>query len=432
MAGLSEILKDCIDYDHCLVFPTNEYNDFTDRGKMYMENIQALGYETYIFKVEGKRKISYFECLFGISENDDFTDENASISVGNEDQELQTTEQKKTYKRTNTLETMKKRPSDQECIIFVLLRTPLHKLREFAERMELRMLLDPEKSKELLAEGDPEHNIRRVVLKHDPEISNLPPYDCIYAKYRKNREFLYWKGDDYHKGQDNFISTDNISRYYSNYHLPIYETKTSFYAEPTQSSVTEEEAEDEEQSEVSSPAQNRPNAYRFSYLSGSISTYNLDHKGNAARNFHNSALLRNHPFRDLLRIKISNFMLESRPRIIRQNYVLSTMNNLKIKRLLNKKRLLGSFVLHNPAKTMFQTTWAKYPFHPQPIYEIKEYFGEKFAFFYAFLDHYTISLFIPMLIALPLQICVFAFDNYAGNSCFGVIFLRFLFNLFLF
>jgi hypothetical protein len=88
-------------------------------------------------------------------------------------------------------------------------------------------------------------------------------------------------------------------------------------------------------------------------------------------------------------------------------------------RILKKQRLLGCFVLHNPAKTLFQKNWARYPFYPQPIYDIKEYFGEKFALFYAFLDHYTMSLFIPALIAIPLQICIFVFNDFSGKRPFS-------------
>src|SRR4051812_43405702 len=59
------LFKDIADYDYCLVFPTNENKDFTDYGKMCMENIQALGYDTYIFRVEGQSKRTYFQYFFG-------------------------------------------------------------------------------------------------------------------------------------------------------------------------------------------------------------------------------------------------------------------------------------------------------------------------------------------------------------------------------
>ncbi len=425
MAGFAEVLlKDCADYDHCLVFPSNSSQDFTDYGKMVMENIQALGYETYIFKVEGKRRVRCLDFFWSsnIEEEDNSLDSGETIICSSE-YPIQNTSNEhgltpdSSSPSSSFYSKIRKEPknelnlsdkSKQECLIYVLLRTPLHKLREFAERMELKMPIDPTKAKELLAEGDPEHNIKRVVLKNDPEISNLSPYDCIYARYKKNREFLYWKGDERYRHQDDFISTDNISRYYSKIHAPVFENYPSipFY---TNKSATDAEVNSDDDESIN----DNSNVYHVGYSSNSISTYNTP--ANYSRNHSNSAILRNHPFRDLLRIKISNFMLQSRPRIIKQNYVFFTMENLKIQKLLKKNRLLGCYVLHNPAKTLFQTQWARYPFHPQPIYDIKEYFGEQLAFYYAFLDHYTISLFIPVVIAIPLQISVFIYNDYSGN-----------------
>jgi hypothetical protein len=461
-----EVIKDISDYDYCLVFPTNENKDFTDYGKCCMENIQALGYETYIFKVEGKRKKTFYERYFGVKSsgatvaNEDEVDEESAVDWGSEmiknpklsspEDNTDYIDRKSGYFHSHRIITGKqssipqKNPSGEEnendqCIIFVLLRTPLHKLREFAERMELKMVIDPAKAKELLAEGDPEHKIKRVVLKHDSDVSPIGPYECLHARYRKAREFLYWKGDDYfHQntedghggGEDYLTTTDNISRYYSKNSLPVFENSLA-YSNNIMTTPGEEQAqaeeEDEDQGQEHLPPVGRTvramshheSNFRYSFGSGgSISTYSppQHHQFTFKAGSGNSSQLRTHPFRDLLRIKISTYMLQSRPRIIKQNYVLTTMENLKIHKLLRKERLLGCFVLHNPMKTLFQTNWRHYPFQQQPIYEVKEYFGEKFAFFYAFLDHYTMSLFIPAIISIPFQCCVFWFNDYSGKN----------------
>jgi hypothetical protein len=421
---MNELLfKDIAEYDYCLVFPTNEKKDFTDHGKIYMENIQALGYETYIFRVDGMKKRTCFDYVFGGcgifeggDDEDDDDDDTASYNEDDSPPAIGTTANKSnaiskdsndplnpslspttspqpsprkgvvttpfsssnnklvtsptitpvnsSYKlptgahnqSSNTLsmwsaskkgdglkrnasqQSMKSKKSEilayynrkmkksnmEECLIFVLLRTPLHKLREFAERMEIKMLLDPSKSKELLADGDPEHNIKRVVLKHDPKISPINPYECIYSKYKKNREFLYWKGDSdllgNGRGQDDLATTDNISRYYTVQKDPIGDNHMSL---PVNVNMNMNRSRSlSNASDASSSINDNENVYPFNstFSAGSLSSYNPP-GNNGYRNHYNSAILRNHPFRDLLRIKISTFMLQSRPRIIKQNYV---------------------------------------------------------------------------------------------------------------
>jgi len=54
--------------------------------------------------------------------------------------------------------------------IFVLIRTPLERLKEFAEENNFKMKLDPIRIKAKLAEGDKEHNIKGVNIAHLPDV----------------------------------------------------------------------------------------------------------------------------------------------------------------------------------------------------------------------------------------------------------------------
>lgn len=54
--------------------------------------------------------------------------------------------------------------------IFVLIRTPLERLKDFAEGSGFKMKLDPVRIKDKLAEGDKEHNIEPITISHIPEV----------------------------------------------------------------------------------------------------------------------------------------------------------------------------------------------------------------------------------------------------------------------
>jgi hypothetical protein len=54
--------------------------------------------------------------------------------------------------------------------IFVLIRTPLERLKDFAEESTFKMKLDPVRIKVKLAEGDKEHNIEGVNIAHLPDV----------------------------------------------------------------------------------------------------------------------------------------------------------------------------------------------------------------------------------------------------------------------
>ncbi len=94
------------------------------------------------------------------------------------------------------------------------------------------------------------------------------------------------------------------------------------------------------------------------------------------------------PFRELVKLKLTGMIMESRPADGSQNF--------KIQRYLKKKSLLGCFPLHNRMKTsIIQKHWEKYPRKSLPINEFKDYFGEKLGLYFSFLEHYSTFLWIP-------------------------------------
>jgi hypothetical protein len=284
-------------YDYCLVFPgekkrgTHEW-DVTERGSGYLEILRHLGFEMYTFKVVGQKPSMF---------------------------------------------SMKPGSFDNHCLIYVLLRAPLSKLREHAERIDLKILLDPEKAEKSLELGDPEKGIAGVKIRHEPNITLLQPCECIYGYYRSENEALYWK--------------------------------------PTQDIVTELSEQQ------------------------LLLDEDLDH-----------------PFRDLLRLKVSAVMLQSRPRYLEPSGEKRSTQNLKIQRYLKKNYILGCFLLQKDHKNIvFRQQWVKYPVKPLPSEAIKEYFGEKIAFYHVFKDHYTNFLWFPAIVAIPFQVASFYYNDYSPS-----------------
>ena len=86
-------------------------------------------------------------------------------------------------------------------------------------------------------------------------------------------------------------------------------------------------------------------------------------------------------------------------------------------RYIRKQWILSCFPLHNrPAAEELETHWQRFPLNRQPLYEIKEYFGEKVGLYFSFIEHYVTFLCIPAVVGLPLQIAVFALNDYSGQG----------------
>jgi hypothetical protein len=101
------------------------------------------------------------------------------------------------------------------------------------------------------------------------------------------------------------------------------------------------------------------------------------------------------PFRELIRLKLTAMILESRPP--------GGGQNLKIRRYLRSGWLKACFPLHNRAKTEdIEQKWALYPRQSLPLHDLKEYFGEKIGLYFAFMEHYTAFLLAPAVSAMDL------------------------------
>lgn len=112
-------------YDFCIIFPADyTTGDFTDKGKGYIRILKKLGFEIFAFK--GMRP-------------------------------------------------------DKE--IFVLVRAPIDRLRQYAEQVKFKIKLNRFKLKEKLESGDQEKNISPIVIPHNKEVTKLDPYEYIYGRY---------------------------------------------------------------------------------------------------------------------------------------------------------------------------------------------------------------------------------------------------------
>ncbi len=81
--------------------------------------------------------------------------------------------------------------------VFVMIRLSLERLRSFANRLDFKLLLDRHRLEIAAKAGNSEKNIGPIEIRHNPEESNLTPYEMIYMKYRDHvPEDLYWRPED--------------------------------------------------------------------------------------------------------------------------------------------------------------------------------------------------------------------------------------------
>mmetsp|Transcript_443 Transcript_443/g.787 ORF Transcript_443/g.787 Transcript_443/m.787 type:complete len:306 (+) Transcript_443:39-956(+) len=116
----------------------------------------------------------------------------------------------------------------------------------------------------------------------------------------------------------------------------------------------------------------------------------------------------NHPFSEITRLTLETIILESR--------MPDGSQNLKIQRYLDNGWLLGCYPLHDQGKAVQLTTeWSRFPFQNKlPLDDMEQYLGQKCCMYFAFAEHFVTSLSIPALVGIPLQIAVFALNDYSA------------------
>jgi hypothetical protein len=116
-----------------------------------------------------------------------------------------------------------------------------------------------------------------------------------------------------------------------------------------------------------------------------------------------------HPFREILRLKLSALLLESKPADGGQK--------LKIRRYLSRRDILACFPLHTPLNlAQLKSSWLPWKVYPWaiPLEDIKEYYSEKIAMYFYFVGHLAQWLIAPAVIGIPFQIAVFALNDYSA------------------
>lgn len=119
-----------------------------------------------------------------------------------------------------------------------------------------------------------------------------------------------------------------------------------------------------------------------------------------------------HPFRDIVRLKLINLMLQAPQSeggcgLALRKLVVKDKHILAFYPLHNKERLDS---LTNKVLVKWQMPWNT------PLWDIKEYFGEKIGLYFTFLSHYTTWCMYPMLLGLAIQLHVAVTSNTSAPS----------------
>jgi len=117
-----------------------------------------------------------------------------------------------------------------------------------------------------------------------------------------------------------------------------------------------------------------------------------------------------HPFRSSVRTKLSLILVDKKPKV---------GVNIRVRYQVNKGKIASFFPLHDSRRLqVLHDEWLDRKVMPwkQPLFKVKEYFGEKIGLYFQFMSHYTYWLIIPAVVAVPLQIYLLAVDDFSNPA----------------
>ena len=309
----------------------------------------------------------------------------------------------------------------EDTLIFILIRSNVQTLKDFADENDFKMLLDANVLKDIIETGKfPEgKNIKQFKIPYPEKSvraediflqSAIPPEQgCCPFSCRSLTAFSYLSPE-----QKDLIPYENM---YGRFEEAIDRLYPGLYVDPSipyseratviasQEGNTDGRDPFGEQQRLKLTAMMFQKVIKGILRQGAIGTNKINRNmlsraklGASEKN----AIMPDDDYIDLAISAVETSMPNKKSDTQKERLERRTLVIDSIRSQLNKFYALHHRVKIDHLTNVWLSKWSVMPWN-QPFHDIRNYFGEKIAIYYVFIGHYCLWLLIPVIIGIPLQ-----------------------------
>jgi len=305
----------------------------------------------------------------------------------------------------------------EDTLIFILIRSTVTKLKDFADENDFKMLLDAHMLKDIIESGRfPEmpdgKKIKGFKIPYPDTVrgedvflqSAIPPgQGCCPISCKSLTAFGSLKPE-----QKNLIPYENM---YGRFEVDIDTEYPGLYVDPSipyseRATVTASQEDRDpfgEQQRLKLTAMMFQKVIKGILRQGAIGTIKINKDMiDKAKSGQKNAIIPDDDYIDLAISAVETSMPNKRSDTQKERLERRLLVIDRIKSQLNKFYALHHRVKIDHLTNVWLSKWSVMPWN-QPFHDIRNYFGEKIAIYYVFIGHYCLWLLIPVIIGVPLQ-----------------------------